>query len=94
VKPNIDKIHPEKVQDTLVEFLPEFQQAYTGTKAYTALCDAVFDYINSIHVNREEKLQLVAHYRGLFEHLTLTTPAPSPKIFTWDREFQRHRAVT
>ena len=63
------------------------QRPYTESKSYIALCDALMDYLKSDLIDKDEKKQVLAHAKEIFEHFCLTES--KPKLYTWSNEMQR-----
>lgn len=66
------KLTPQNLQEALVNYLPTNQQPHIGSKAYAALCDSLWDYLNSDIDTKTEKMQLLSHARAIFSDYCLT----------------------
>jgi hypothetical protein len=64
------------IYEALVDFLPEFQKPYRGTKAYAALCDGLFEYLRSSSDDREEKRQILEYLKEMFDDMCRNVPPP------------------
>lgn len=60
----------------LVDYLPEGQKPFMGTKAYYSLCDALHDYLTADPDTREEKKVIMQHAKEVFEHMAATVQPP------------------
>jgi hypothetical protein len=63
----------------------------TEMKLHKALCDGMIDYLRSDYVGKADKLAVLDHAHLIFD---LTAEPPKPKVYSWDKTFQRHEAVT
>ena len=62
--------------EVLVDFLPKSQKGYTKTKAYAGMCDALLDYIQSNEVSRDDKRQILEHFKEIFDDMCKKVPPP------------------
>lgn len=70
----------DDLPDALMVFLPENQHSFSETKAYHALCDALWNYLKSDYDTKEEKRELLSMARLSFDDMCLTTPSPERKL--------------
>jgi len=81
------KLTKETLYEHLQEYLPMEQQPYVTSKAYIAMCDALWDYLQGDYDTRDEKRQVLQHAQEIFESFCLTETQPT--LYTWSNDLQK-----
>lgn len=77
--------------EALIEYMPETQRPFAETKAYAALCEALWDYMKSDYASRDEKREILKLARENFDDLCLTTSPIHRSVELPDPERQEAR---
>ncbi len=81
------KLTRETLYEHMQYFMPLDQQPYCTQKAYIAICDAFWDYLQSDVDTKQEKRQIVEHAREVFDHFCSTET--NPELYTWSNDLQK-----
>lgn len=79
------QLNLESLKENLVDYLPEYQRAYSKTMAYETLCECLLDLLKSPRIVRDSRLIDFIAIKQQFDHMTDHMPPPDNRE-PWQRK--------